>query len=71
MPRLIDSQANPHDFCNFCFYAFEDEHEETYSNLGDGPDGRGNCYAFDVDHPPYEHDYVCEQCNSTLGAEDN
>lgn len=65
MPRICDSADNPHDFCRTCMPT-EDEAEEEFGDVGDGPDGRGNCFAYKPEHPPYEGDYVCEHCEEEL-----
>jgi hypothetical protein len=74
MPRIYDSASNPIDFCKRCFPA-ESTAEKKYGNVavtGEGPDGRGNCYGYDEDHPPYEDcDYNCEKCGKLLTANDN
>jgi hypothetical protein len=71
VPRIYDSQSNPLDFCKPCFPSEEDA-EEEYGNVGDGPDGRGNCFGYNDEHPPYEYeDYVCENCGAELKARDN
>jgi hypothetical protein len=69
--RIYTSQSDPLDFCKACA---PDEQEAIleFSNLGDGPDDRGNCFGYDEDHPPYEHEeYTCETCGKILTAEDN
>lgn len=72
MPRIYTSTSDPIDFCNKCF-PNEKSAYNRYGFLGDGPDGRGNCFAYDAEHPPYEDDgdYKCEKCNATLRARDN
>lgn len=70
MPRIYTSCSDPIDFCRSC-YPDEDEAIERYSNLGDGPDGRGNCFDYNADHPPYSDcDYRCEDCGAELTDED-
>lgn len=71
MPRVRDSQSNPIDFCKKHFPG-EDFAFYLYGNLGDGPDGRGNCFGWDDDHPSYyPEDYTCEQCGVGLTEEDD
>jgi hypothetical protein len=78
MPRIYDSANDPHDFCRACF-PDEDSAKELFANLGDGPDGRGNCYGYDAEHPPYsdeaelgsEHAYRCEKCRRPLTYRDD
>jgi len=71
MPRIYDSANEPHDFCRACF-PLEMEADERYGGEGDGPDGRGNCFAYDAEHPDYEGlEYECEDCGEELGEDDN
>lgn len=71
MPRINNSLSDPLDFCKACFPAPEDA-EVLYANLGDGPDGRGNCYSYNDEHPDYGMDeYFCENCSLPLFATDN
>lgn len=74
MPRIYDSASNPIDFCKKCFPA-ESTAIKWYGDTtktGEGPDGRGNCYGYDDDHPDYEgEDYKCEKCRKPLTANDN
>lgn len=71
MPRIYSSVSDPVDFCKDCF-PDEDDATDQYGNVGDGPDGRGNCFGYNADHPPYEGEgYTCEVCNKLLGEEDN
>lgn len=74
MPRIYNSASDPLDFCNECF-PDEVEAEEEYGNTditGEGPDGRGNCYGYDEDHPSYsDTDYCCESCRKPLTDADN
>lgn len=53
------------------------EHEMTiktalarYGNLGDGPDDRGNCFAYDAEHPWYDYGYRCKTCRCRLTEND-
>lgn len=69
MPRIYDSASNPNDFCKKHFPSRKDAQEE-FGNVGDGPDGRGNCFAYDAEHPPYEDDdYTCRVCGCRLTTE--
>lgn len=74
MPRVFASNNDPLDFCRDCLPT-EEEAEEEYgdeSKTGSGPDGRGNCYAYDTDHPPYEeNDERCVICKRRLTHIDN
>ncbi len=66
MPRIYDSTSGPIDFCNECFPS-EDEAFEEYGDVGEGPDGRGNCYDYRSDHPSYDCDiYTCYKCKKEL-----
>lgn len=71
MARVYDSQSNPIDFCWRCMPT-ETEAQEEYGDLGDGPDGRGNCFGYAAEHPDYDgEDYDCHDCGKRLTAEDN
>jgi len=71
MPRICDSASNPIDFCKACLPDCETA-EEEFGNKGDGPDGRGNCFEYDTDHPDYDGEgYTCESCNKLLTSRDN
>jgi hypothetical protein len=69
MARIYTSQSDPLDFCNVHFPKSEEIAFKKYGNLGDGPDGRGNCFGYDADHPSYDDDpgwYRCEICKKKL-----
>lgn len=69
--RIYTSQSDPVDFCRVCSPP-EPEAIEKFGNLGEGPDGRGNCFSYDEEHPPYEEtDYTCHQCGKKLTERDN
>lgn len=72
MPRIRTSCSDPIDFCRSCFPS-EDDAEEEYGDVGEGPDGRGNCFAYEDEHPPYEDDeyYRCATCDVRLTERDN
>ena len=74
MPRIFDSANNPLDFCKDDFPSFT-EALATYgegAGIGNGPDGRGNCFEHDADHPGYDdNDYTCETCHRPLTGEDD
>ena len=72
MPRIYTSRSEPIDYCQDCF-PHEAKAEEAFGDIGDGPDGRGNCFAYDAEHPDYEGDpfYKCETCGRQLTAADN
>lgn len=72
MPRIYDSTSSPIDYCRKCFPKTEEEALELHGNQGDGPDGRGNCFGWDEDHPDYDgEDYTCEKCRRRLTSRDN
>lgn len=62
MPRVYTSCSDPIDFCKRHFPG-EKLALKRYGNLGDGPDGRGNCFGWNAAHPAYgDEDYKCETC---------
>lgn len=70
--RIYTSANDPIDLCSECRIS-EDEARERFGNVGDGPDGRGNCFGYDDDHPPYEDIsgmYECHECHRQLTEED-
>lgn len=71
MPRIYTSASDPIDFCSAHFPKSEQQ-ALRYANTGDGPDGRGNCFAYDAEHPDYEGEgYRCAACGKTLRDMDN
>lgn len=74
MPRIYRSDNEPLDFCKRCFPK-EAEAEEEYADVsawGEGPDKRGNCFAYGAEHPPYsETDYTCLNCAKLLSERDD
>lgn len=71
MPRIYTSQSDSLDFCKRCF-PNETTATRRYSNLGDGPDSRGNCFGWDAEHPDYsDTDYRCEVCGERLFDTEN
>jgi hypothetical protein len=70
--RIRTSGSDPMDFHRRCAPKTEADAFKKYGNLGDGPDGRGNCFTFDDDHPDYDgEEYTCEKCGKLLtGADD-
>jgi hypothetical protein len=74
MPRIYDSASSPLDFCKDC-YPTEEHAEREYGDVeltGEGPDGRGNCYGYDAEHPDYDYeDYTCIKCGQKLDWQDN
>ena len=67
--RICTSDNSVMDFCDLCRIE-EDAAFDLYGYNGDDPDGRGNCFAYDAEHPPYEDDgcsvYKCYCCGSRL-----
>jgi hypothetical protein len=71
MPRIYTSENDPLDFCHHCFPS-EDRAREQYGDVGNGPNGRGNCFEYDADHPGYAGTgYTCADCGKPLGDRDN
>jgi hypothetical protein len=71
MPRIYTSASDPIDFCRRHFPTKELALKK-YGNLGDGPDGRGNCFGYEAEHPPYEDEsYRCTVCKNLLDEGDN
>lgn len=71
MPRIYTSASDPVDYCKICFPS-EPIAEKKYGSVGDGPDGRGNCFGWDAEHPDYEGEqYHCVRCGGLLTEEDN
>lgn len=73
MPRLTDSSSEPHDFCAACFPSLNvaESHYDDVEHFGEGPDGRGNCFEYGCEHPPYSMtDYCCEDCGEPLTDDD-
>lgn len=76
MPRIYSSTNAPLDFCKRHFPKTEESAFEDYGNLGDAPDGLGNCFVYKAYHPPYEDDpdpdiYRCHFCDCRLRDEDD
>lgn len=68
--RIRSSLSDPLDFCLTCAPRSEKRAYERYGNLGDGPDGRGNCFVYDDEHPPYDDGYTCCKCGCELTESD-
>lgn len=69
--RIRDSQNNPLDFCRFCRPSEWKATQEHSDPTKGGPDGRGDCFVYDDQHPDYESDeYRCEVCKWPLTKED-
>lgn len=74
MPRIYDSGNDPLDFCKICFptEAIAGKRYGDVGKTGEGPDGRGNCFAYGAEHPDYaDEGYQCRKCRQLLTAEDN
>ena len=70
MPRIYTSTNDPYDFCKRCFPS-EKKAQEVYGDIGDGPDGRGNCFEYDAFHPEYDYSgYRCCKCKKSLTLKD-
>jgi hypothetical protein len=68
--RIYTAKNDPLDFCDECAPT-EEEALELYGE-GEGPDGRGNCFAYDAEHPDYDDDdYRCHECGTLLGEDDS
>jgi len=71
MPRIYTSANDPLDFCNRCFPS-EVTADRRYGSVGDGPDGRGNCFSYHADHPDYDGTgYRCHTCRKRLTENDD
>jgi hypothetical protein len=71
MPRIYSRASDPLDFCKPCF-PDPDSALALYGVGPDGADGRGDCYGYDEEHPPYsDTDYTCEVCGDALTDKDD
>lgn len=67
--RIFTSNNIPLDFCFVCAPK-ENKARKEYGHIGDGPDNRGNCFAYDTEHPPYEPEqYYCHNCGDELSQD--
>ena len=72
MPRIYTSRNDPIDFCQRHFPRTEDAAREEFGDVGDGPDGRGNCFEYDACHPDYDgNGYHCYECRRELTEVDD
>jgi len=72
MPRIYTSCSDPLDFCKKHFPKTEAIAFKKYGGKEDGPDGRGDCFGYDCEHPDYsDTDYTCVVCDRPLTAADN
>lgn len=74
MPRIYTGASDPIDFCVGCM----PNNVKAWRHYGviacgEGPDGRGDCYAYGAEHPPYDEfeNYACEMCGKRLTERDN
>ena len=67
--RIYTSANDPLDFCRW-HAPSEFTAVKRYDNVGDGPDGRGNCFAYDTEHPDYDGDHKCHICKKILTEDD-
>lgn len=71
MPRIYTSASDPLDFCRRCFPT-EAAARARYGHVGEGPDGRGDCFGYDAEHPDYAgENYHCKKCRRALTDADN
>lgn len=71
MPRIYDGRSDPYDYCAKCFPKTEAAAQRIHGT-GEGPDGRGNCFSYDAEHPPYDDTgYRCHKCNKRLSGKDD
>jgi hypothetical protein len=71
MPRISTSASDPLDFCTQCMPS-ERIARRDFGDIGDGPDGRGNCFDHGTEHPDYGgEEYTCEKCHAILTDDDN
>jgi hypothetical protein len=71
--RVRTSTSDPLDFCLRCAPS-PTTAVKRYGHLGDGPDGRGNCFTYDDDHPTYgvgDDEYRCKRCDKRLTDRDD
>jgi hypothetical protein len=72
MPRIYTSSNDPLDFCLLCFPEEDEADEDEELHRGEGPDGRGDCYAYDAVHPDYGFErYRCYKCGLLLTPHDD
>ncbi len=72
MPRIYTSASDPIDLCVAHYPKTEAIAFSRFGHEGDGPDGRGNCFGYEAEHPPYENEnYRCYTCHKKLTEMDN
>jgi hypothetical protein len=80
--RFYNSEAGAVDLCKRCWPS-EAEAREKYGKGPDGPDGRGNCFEYDAEHPWFfegcndegddwfaDDGYDCQECGCRLTQND-
>jgi len=80
--RIYNSEAGAIDLCRDC-WPTEAEAIEKYAKGPDGPDGRGNCFEYDAEHPWFfngwndeeddffaDEEYDCGECGCRLTQRD-
>ena len=80
--RIQNSEAGQVDYCRRCIPT-EAEARKEHGQGPDGPDGRGNCYDYDVENPWFfdglndeGNDYIaddgydCNKCGERLTQND-
>ncbi len=71
MPRIYASNNDPIDYCFRCFPG-PMKAQRLHGDVGEGPDGRGNCFEYNAHHPDYGGcDYHCYSCRKPLDDDDN
>jgi len=72
MPRITTKSADALDFCNAHMPSVYDAEVRFRYRGQPGPDGRGNCFEYDPEHPDYGQDeYHCHRCGTLLNSSDN
>ena len=68
--RIRTSANDPLDFCARHAPGPVLAARRYDSGQPDGPDGRGNCYVYDDEHPDYDGEHRCAICRCVLGDHD-
>ena len=64
--RIYTTSSSPLDYCRLCAPADTPGTKLAHTD-GPGPDGRGDCYGYDAEHPDYDGEfYRCHQCRRPL-----
>lgn len=68
--RVCSGDGTPFDYCDDCadeIVPTEEDAREVHGAGEDPFDGRGNLFAYDVEHPDYEEDgYRCARCGKKM-----